>query len=387
VAIRYATISGNWSNPLIWDGALTVPTLGDDVYSNNRTVTIDVDINVATLRNTSNVSPAITALGQFVVSGSSGTRNITLTNASQGVISAGSLVTNCALLINSTAGMTVNLNTTMSAALGAFYTFINGNCLLNLVGNMTNITNAGLSYTALAAGGTTNYIGTVISNGLDSVGFASGCISYTFNTTGGITSSGGFLRSQATGFTYNQTGSISVSSGGGLISLAAGANYTITGNVTSTGTSASVFITSASSGNITVNGNVTGAAASQAIENLNATSLTTITGNIVNTGNRMALQVSNLRVSPSAAQTITIGDTSGGSRIFYANNFANYPAVTDVRSGVVYSSGALTGTCAVPPALSVAFGVPVDNTTGLSIITRAQLITDVGAIVAAYPTT
>ena len=49
------------------------------------------------------------------------------------------------------------------------------------------------------------------------------------------------------------------------------------------------------------------------------------------------------------------------------------PAVTDVRSGVTYNAGNLTGTCAVPAANSVAAGVPVDNTTGTAVLTQANV--------------
>jgi hypothetical protein len=54
------------------------------------------------------------------------------------------------------------------------------------------------------------------------------------------------------------------------------------------------------------------------------------------------------------------------------------PAVTDVRSGVTYSSGNLTGSCAVPAAGSVALGVPVDATTGTAVLTAANVRTAVG---------
>jgi hypothetical protein len=56
------------------------------------------------------------------------------------------------------------------------------------------------------------------------------------------------------------------------------------------------------------------------------------------------------------------------------------PAVTDVRNGTTYASGALTGTLKVPPSSSVAVGVPVDNTVGTAIIS----ITDMGALLASY---
>lgn len=49
MAIRFARQAGNWSNPLTWDGGLTIPTTGDDVYSNGFTVTLNQDVNVGCL--------------------------------------------------------------------------------------------------------------------------------------------------------------------------------------------------------------------------------------------------------------------------------------------------------------------------------------------------
>jgi hypothetical protein len=49
------------------------------------------------------------------------------------------------------------------------------------------------------------------------------------------------------------------------------------------------------------------------------------------------------------------------------------PAESDVRDGVSYASGALTGSCKVPAAASVGFGVPVDATTGTAALTPASV--------------
>jgi hypothetical protein len=57
-------------------------------------------------------------------------------------------------------------------------------------------------------------------------------------------------------------------------------------------------------------------------------------------------------------------------------SFGN-PIAANVRSGVSYGGGNLTGTCAVPAASSVAFGVPVDNTTGTAILTGSAVATAV----------
>ena len=66
----------------------------------------------------------------------------------------------------------------------------------------------------------------------------------------------------------------------------------------------------------------------------------------------------------------TLVDTAATSGIL--------PAASDVRSGTVYSSGNVTGTCLIPNASTVAFGTPVDNTTGTAILTPASLRTALG---------
>ena len=62
-------------------------------------------------------------------------------------------------------------------------------------------------------------------------------------------------------------------------------------------------------------------------------------------------------------------DTAGAKTLIDATQNAAMPAASNVRSGVSYASGALTGSCAVPAAGSVALGVPVDATTGTAVLT------------------
>jgi hypothetical protein len=54
MATRFAVKTGNWSDATAWDNG-AVPIAGDTVYPNGYTVTIDTDINVASLNN--NISP------------------------------------------------------------------------------------------------------------------------------------------------------------------------------------------------------------------------------------------------------------------------------------------------------------------------------------------
>ncbi len=78
---------------------------------------------------------------------------------------------------------------------------------------------------------------------------------------------------------------------------------------------------------------------------------------------------------------------AGSAKTLVDATTGQMPAATDVRDGVSYASGALTGSCAVPAAGSVALGVPVDATTGTAVLTpaaiRSELSVELGRIDAA----
>lgn len=46
MAVRYAVNNGNWSDVATWDGGASLPTVGDDVYANGYTITVDQNIEV-----------------------------------------------------------------------------------------------------------------------------------------------------------------------------------------------------------------------------------------------------------------------------------------------------------------------------------------------------
>jgi len=64
---------------------------------------------------------------------------------------------------------------------------------------------------------------------------------------------------------------------------------------------------------------------------------------------------------------------TGTKTLVDATASAGMPAITDVRFGTSYASGALTGVAYIPSAGSVAFGVPVDATTGTATLTAANV--------------
>lgn len=57
---------------------------------------------------------------------------------------------------------------------------------------------------------------------------------------------------------------------------------------------------------------------------------------------------------------------------------ADFPPVSSVRLGTKYNSSAYEGTLVVPSVSSVAYGVPVDNTTGTAILTSSSILTALG---------
>ena len=94
-----------------------------------------------------------------------------------------------------------------------------------------------------------------------------------------------------------------------------------------------------------------------------------------------------LKKANTNVAVFTLCDTAGAKTLIDATANAAMPAATDVRSGVSYASGAITGSCAVPAVGSVALGVPVDATTGTAVLTaaaiRTELETELGRIDAA----
>jgi len=88
--------------------------------------------------------------------------------------------------------------------------------------------------------------------------------------------------------------------------------------------------------------------------------------------------------APTLGQTryALAGTTDSYFTMYGADNgtFGN-PIAANVRSGVSYGGGNLTGTCAVPVAGSVNLGVPVDATTGTAVLTGADVATAVWSAV------
>jgi hypothetical protein len=334
MAIVRAIASGNWSNTAIWNTG-SLPTSADDVYSNTFTVTIDTSPTVLSIRTTS--ATGVTAGGQFLF-----TNGITVTCIGAGFVQNN--FNNNEILFNLAFPAVVNLVGTFSGQ----SLNINGTGTVNITGNVTN---GNLNLPTIFFAGT-------------------GANGSTLNITGNVTGANSGIAPQPTirllnyGPTVNITGNVTaglLGAGAQAISEITSANavISIVGTVTAQDNVPAVFITSTSplayfSGPFICSPNGTHAVCAPKWRWTTATPSNTY------------YQIRNNTLA--AIRPLYSADSVGGN-----------PATSNVRSGTVYGPNSeLTGTCAVPAAGSVAFGVPVDATTGTAVLTPVSLRAAVG---------
>ena len=369
MATYFARKAGNINAADVWSttpsGSATAVTFasGDVLMANSFTITVNVSTNLGgagELRN--DTTGGATGGGTFSLAD-----GVTITaNIFGGSVAS----TNC-VTANPSFGQNV---------------YVVGNITGGTANNAIGLSNA-------SGTGTINVTGNISGrNTTASNALGTGCLTSNLIVTGNVTGGSG-------------TGSNSEG-----IRVAGTGNLFVTGVVTG-GTAASAFgVRGNSSGNITVFGQAVGGVAAPGIEN-NQTGQVTVTRAVGNgfggasVGLSAAFGVSNVvsQSSITVVEQLEFGalgqspvngrirlkkmgtnaaifnfcDTAGAKTLIDATANAAMPAATDVRSGVSYASGALSGSCAVPAASSVAFGVPVDNTTGTALLTGAAVATAV----------
>lgn len=383
--IRYAVANGNWSNTATWDGG-TLPAAGDDVRSNGFTVTVDGSYTALTVSNRAETSPTVAAGGTFSLNNGS---SVTATDATNGFplsATSGHVTFTFALSAGQSATLVGTHVHVAPANVGARLCNVTGAGTLHFIGNMAgfdSLASAGRSIFVAAVGATVNVTGN---------GFAGA-------SNGGTH---GLVEVQAASCTVNWTGNVEVvgtaapsSFGGGItIGNIASTTVSITGNITGgTRCPAVVFGASASGNTVTVVGQIV------AGENYPALLMPFQTGNqliaggpfVSHTGTgMMPFMVPRARWinSPSGTYFSIATNDLLATRDLYTADYTtalHMPDESDVRDGVIYGpSDELEGTCAVPPAGSVALGVPVDAATGTAAITQQAIADAVGPLIAAY---
>jgi hypothetical protein len=368
MATYYARKSGNINATDVWatapGGTAAAVTFasGDVLMANSFAITVNVSLDLGgtgQLRN--DTTGGATGGGGFTLSD-----GITLTaNIFGGSVGS----TNCVTANPSTNVWIVGNITGGAATLALGLNNSSGTGTINVTGNVT--------------AGSSSFSATI------GISLATATLIVSGNVTGGATGAG----SQGEGIRVGGTGSC-----------------TVTGTVTGGGTSTAYGVRAMNIGNTTVVGSAIGGVAAPAINN-ESTGQVTVTRAVGNgfgggsVGLSAAVGVSNVanQSSITIVEQIEFGtlgqspvngrirlkkmgtnvavfnfcDTAGAKTLIDATANAAMPAASNVRDGVSYASGALTGTCKVPAAASVAYGVPVDATTGTAYLSQSDVLTAV----------
>jgi hypothetical protein len=320
--------SGNWSDTTSsspwWNGtAIFAPQDTDIVFLNGFTVNVDSSQNIG--------SGVVTnATSNTVVFSDGGTASTT----AAGQLTAANGVT-----------LTANLraNTTVLT--------ISGTNSCTIIGSLTQVNNAGV--VIHSSSGTLTLTGNIIAT----------------NNAAPLVVSG-----SGTAFITGNVSASATATNGAGISITGPANVSVTGTVVgSNGFTPAGILTSAAGGSLTITGDINAGATAAAVNILNPLLTLTVTGNQTSSAaGWLPVQAARMLVSPTptAARVRFARNTTGSySDFFTADNNLGQASPSDVRLGTSYASGALIGTLAVPPAGSVALGVPVGATTGTAVLT------------------
>ena len=321
MAVVYAVKTGNWSDTTVWNtGAL--PTSADDVYPNTFTVTINQNINVISLRN--GATTGVTAGGQF--SGQSGFTYV------------------CDTIANGVGGSP---------------------CLLVGFGTGTLVVTANT-----ITGGLQRAISVTLSVSLD--------LTINGNVFGSATNTGqteGINFGSGNGCTATINGNCTSQVGTAIVTTITGVNLTINGVVTSSSTQNGINnATNSATHSVTITKATTPDNGLTAVSNTGK--LSTYTVKEIEQGAFGQVPISGYVRLSTASGAFYKGITTGSSTRTLsdpADIAGQVPAQTDVRFGVTYQGGSKTGSAYIPAAASVAFGVPVDNTTGTAALTPSAV--------------
>jgi len=346
MALINSAATGNFNATGTWTGGV-VPGAGDEArVANGHVVTITANATCTLLSNT--------GTGYFVLnSGVTLTANVTNATTTQNIP--------CVRFTSaSPASATIVGNITATGGASNAHAVQNSSTgTLNITGNVT--------------GGSAQ-----TSNGV--VTTTSGTINITGNCTGGT--SGNCFAVNNTNGQIVVTGNVTGGSATAAVGFPSGISndtgtVTVTGIVSGGAIASSHGILNNSTGSVTVVGEVIATNGANGINSTNTSSVVRASGSMTYSANGTLPIFANRfflnNATPSLARTryalngtSTYFDMSGADVVA-----AGGVATSDVRSGVTYAG--LTGTCNVPPAGSVALGVPVDNTTGTATLTAANV--------------
>jgi hypothetical protein len=361
----FARKAGNINATDVWatapGGTASAVTFasGDVLVSNSFAIAINVSTDLGgsgQLRN--DTLGGATAGGTFTLAA-----GLTLTaNILQNNVTGGVTVVTCTFSAPLSASIVGNVTSPVNTSGSSRPVSLTGNGTLNFTGNATGDMKSSSTGGAIGnvGGGTINFVGTATGGG-GTAGYAlenasSGTINITGNCLGAVAPAVGNTSTGTINITGQALGTTTTGGGAGVANTSTGA----------------VFATRAVGGSFGPGSS--GVTAAPGIAN-SSTGIVEIE----------QLQYGTLGMSPTSGGGIRLKklgsnvavfnycDTAGAKTLIDATQNAAMPAEENVRSGVSYASGALTGTCAVPEANSVAWGVPIRNTTGTAALTPAAV--------------
>lgn len=421
---RWAVISGNWSNTATWNngGVLGLPTASDAVFTNGFNVTVDQNIIITQLRNTSTSSVA--EGGTFVstngiqVTTSTGSTAATYgiyggTGSIAGVNSAcftitgshfvgitGSILggSGTATVGNNKHGLMIT-NGGTGSIIGNIYganvanaaTTVNSHGILVITGSVfiTGSLIGGTSNECVALNilnGTASISGTLQLNGFASpmiIGAGNAQVNFT-GVPSPISAAGPYANVTAMKVAGNNTGVINyngpvIAANVPGIRLTAGTmTVNITGSVSSQGLSNIVdsAIISTVASTINISGSITSAPNAPAIQSTSTSGLIRVTGPLISQNNYPAIYSPKIQLISASATYYTFQTETFNQNItlYDAAYPITYPAESNVRSGSLYgATNQLSGSMIIPAISNVRFGVPVDNTTGSATLTPQDI--------------
>lgn len=369
MALKYPLSNGNWSNAANWNGG-TLPVAGDDVRANGFTVTIDQDIDVLQI-STLGQAPAVAGGGFNVTTNRNITANI---NAATSACLSSASAISVTVIGNINGGVSSNAHGINFTNLGS---------IINVTGNVTAGSTTTGTQNGINSVGTVNFIGNATGS---AIGFGSaainiitaGVLNFTGNATGGAAGSASDGIRCAGNSTLN--GTINGGTNAACVGVRLlGGIHTVNSDCYGGGVSGSHAV-QVSTATATFNGNIFG-----------STSALSFGLNVIDTSSNVVISTMTFSANGGApvggfvkfkntAPTITVTKENNTTQQLVDPATTDIPVATDVRDGVTYASGALTGTLKVPPSTAVSVGVPVDNTVGSAVVT----VSDLGALLASY---
>ena len=408
-----ATLTANVQSKATTGAAITIPALSSlpaTIIGNVTGSTIGAGYAVS---NASNV--VLNIIGNVTGGGFSGADGVLINSSSASVNITGNVLGGTASGANgvsisaSSGGATlsisgnitgrgghgVNCQPTSTMNLSVNNSTIQGGTGASIMGISYSSTSAlVLTNTNLKGGSSTS------THGINNIGAAN--ITVNGNCTGGF-STGHGLQNASTGTISifgNCQGGLGASNG---VNNGAGATVNIVGNCTG-GVLNAIGANNVGVGIISITGNATGGTGGAGVLNAGTgtISIRRAVGNsygpgssgvlaavgAINSGlgtiNIEEIEYGTLGMSPTSGAGFRLKKLStntakfnycdtAGSKILVDGTQGQMPAITDVRFGTSYASGALTGSAYIPAAASVGFGVPVDDTTGTAVLTPAEI--------------